>query len=89
MNDRPIRSEGEPHDRLTRVCDAMVGALEAHPESAEGDKCIVFLTDDEYGGMVLHGYDDDAEAMADLLMHIKALFQANGKEFILMPLNRG
>jgi hypothetical protein len=57
----------------------MTQAMEDHPEYRKGDKCIVFLDDHENGGMVLSGYNDTNEAMADLLMHLKALFKANGK----------
>lgn len=58
----------EPHDRLTRLCDAMTQTLEQHPERGE-EKCIVFLQDSERGGLVLHGYDSDTEAMTDLFLH--------------------
>jgi len=56
----------------------MTEAFDAHPEHREGDKCIVFLDDGDRGGIQLHGYDDDAEAMGDLMRHIEALFKANG-----------
>lgn len=80
MSDRPTRTEGEPHDRLTRLCAAMTTTLDAHPEHQAGDKCVVFLDDGDRGGMVLHGYDDDTEAVADLLMHLRAIMRANGKD---------
>jgi hypothetical protein len=32
-----------PHDRLTRMCEAMTTAMDAHPEARDGDKAIVFL----------------------------------------------
>lgn len=73
-----MRSE-EPTDRLTRLCAAMTDALDAHPERGD-EKCIVFLQDDEHGGLQLHGYDDDTDAMVDLFMHLKAIFRANGKD---------
>jgi hypothetical protein len=81
------RTEGEPHDRLTRICDRMTTTFEMHPEHQPRDKCIVFLDDGERGGLVLHGYDDDTEAMVNLLMHLRALFRANGKdlEIIAVP----
>jgi hypothetical protein len=78
VTDDVNRSEGEPHDRLTRLCAAMTDALDAHPERGD-EKCIVFLQDTERGGLVLHGYDDDTEAMVDLFMHMRAIFKANGK----------
>jgi hypothetical protein len=80
------RRTAQPHDRLTRMCAAMTDVFEAHAEHREGDKCIVFLDDGERGGMVLHGYDSDIDAMADLFMHLKALFKANGKELMFAPL---
>lgn len=78
----------QPHDRLTRMCDAAIKAFEVHPEHREGDKCIVFLDDGKRGGLVLHGYEKDTEAMVDLLMHLRAIFHANGKDLHLVPLER-
>ena len=84
------RSVGEPVDRLTRLADAMAEALESHPEYRDGtDKCQVFLQDGERGGIVLHGYDDDAEAMAELLYHLTKVFQANGKTLKIAALGEG
>ncbi len=78
----------EPHDRLTRLCAAMTDTLDAHPDRGD-EKCIVFLQDGKLGGLQMHGYEDDTEAMADLLLHLRAIFKANGKEFLIMPLNEG
>ena len=74
----------EPTDRLTHLCDAMSHALEVHPESREGDKCIIFLDDGVRGGIVIHGYEDQSEAMVDLLIHMRAIFKANGKHLDFM-----
>jgi hypothetical protein len=75
----------EPHDRLTRLCAAMTDALDAHPEHGD-EKCVVFLQDGERGGLQLHGYDDDAEAIADVLFHLQAIFAANGSQLLIAPL---
>lgn len=83
------RTEGQPHDRLTRLCDAMTSALEADPEHRESDKAIIMLDDGRKGGIVLHGYDSDTDAMADLLTHLRAIFEANGKTLMIAPLGRG
>lgn len=80
------RTEGEPHDRLTRLCDVMTRALEADPEYRDGDKVIVFLDDGDRGGIQLFGYESDVDAMADLLTHLKAIFEANGKTLMIMPI---
>jgi hypothetical protein len=80
------RRTEEPHDRLTRMCAAMTATLDAHPETSEDVKCIVFLQDGDRGGMQLHGYEEDSEAMVDLLMHLKAIFEANGQTLSFMPM---
>lgn len=74
------RTEGQPHDRLTRICDKMTQTFDLHPEHHEDDKCMVFLDDGHRGGLVIHGYEDEISAMADLLMHLKAMFKAAGKD---------
>lgn len=68
----------EPHDRLTRLCAAMCDALDAHPEHGE-EKCIVFLQDGDLGGLQMHGYEDHTDALVDLFMHLRAIFEANGQ----------
>lgn len=83
-----MRTVGEPHDRLTRLCAAMTDALDAHPERGD-EKCIVFLQNTDRGGIQLHGYDDDTEAMTDLLMHLRAIFKANGKDLQIHRLKGG
>jgi hypothetical protein len=85
----PRRTEGQPHDRLTRLCDAMTGTLEQQAEYTADVKAVIMLDDGQRGGIVLHGYDDDTQAMVDLLMHLKAIFEANGKTLMIMPLGRG
>lgn len=78
-----IRSE-KPTDRLTRMCAAMTEAFDAHPEHRDGDKCIVFLDDGDHGGLQLHDYDDDTDAIVDLFLHLRALFAANGRTLKVM-----
>jgi hypothetical protein len=69
----------EPHDRLTRLCAAMTEALDAHPERGE-EKCIVFLQDGERGGLQMFGYEDDGDAIVDLLLHVKAIMRSRGQD---------
>ena len=79
----------EPHDRLTRLCAAMTEALDAHPEMGDDVKCVVFLNDPKRGGLQLHGYESDTEAMADLFVHLQAIFRANGSDLAFVPMGRG
>jgi hypothetical protein len=63
----------------------MSDALDAHPEHRDGDKAVIMLMNDDEGkgGLVAHGYDDDGEAAADLFLHLKAIFEVNGKTLVL------
>lgn len=60
------RSDGEPHDDLTRLCDAMTLGLPA------GVKAIILLDEGDAAGMVAHGYDEDAEVSEALARHHRA-----------------
>jgi hypothetical protein len=85
---RPTRTEGSPHDRSTRLCDAALNAIQTHPDY-NGEKLIVFLNDGERSGIGLTGYEQDSEAMADLLIYLRAIFKANGKTLLIAPLGQG
>jgi hypothetical protein len=80
------RTEGEPHDRLTRICNVMSTAFEKHPEHRESDRCVIFLNSESRGGLVMVGYDDDAEALANVFGHLRAVFRANGKDLLFAPM---
>jgi hypothetical protein len=89
------RSE-EPMDRLTRICDVMTEALEAHPEYNEAtDKAVVLIDDDAQGGAVRHGYangpEGDMGVAQVLLAHAQALHEVNGLPFSVahVPFGRG
>jgi hypothetical protein len=85
------RRSRRPIDRLTRLCDAMTDALEAHPECDDTVRGVVMLQAGERGWIVTYGYDDtgdDTEAMVDQIIHLKAIFEANGKTLMVMPLGR-
>ena len=86
--DRVTRSEGEPHDRLTRLCAWMTRDIEDCPDWREGDRVIAFANDQERGAVHLHGYDEDvdAEAVADLFIHLRAMFNSIGKELLFAPI---
>ena len=77
-----IREEKEPFDRLTHLCDKMQEAISG-PEN-DDVRGIIFLADAEKGGIVLMGYDDTTQGIGDLLVHLKALFNSQGKGFGVM-----
>jgi hypothetical protein len=67
----------------------MTKTLDAHPEMTPDVKCIVFLDDGKRGGLQMHGYENDTDAMVDLLVHLRAIFKANGKELQFHALGEG
>jgi hypothetical protein len=80
-----VTSHDHPVDRLTKLCDEMTTVL--HEPENDDVKAIVFLHDPNRGGIVLHGYDSEVEAMAELFLHIKAVFNSIGKDidFVGIP----
>lgn len=81
-----FRSE-KPVDRLTRLTVAMTDALDAHPERGD-EKCVIFLRSesDQCGGLQMFGYDDDSDALIDVLVHLQAVFRANGSDLAFAPM---
>jgi len=88
MSEEPTRSYDEPHDRLTGLCAVMTEALDAQPNT-DDVRCVVFLSDDERGGLVTHGYgegeEEQLQAWLDVFSHLRALMRANGKDLALVP----
>lgn len=83
------RSEGKPHDRMTRLGAAMIETLEANPEYRDTVRTIIFLTDGDRSGVALHGFASDHQAMAEIFMHMRAVFRANGQDLLFAPLGQG
>ena len=79
----------KPHDKLTRICEAMTLAMDCSEESTGQEKAIVLIQDGNRGGMVLHGYADDKEALADFMQHAEALFKTFGVKMKVMPMPGG
>jgi hypothetical protein len=63
-----------------------IGEIDAEKIKAEAPEVrgIVFLSDADRSGIQMFGYDSSAEGMADLLVHMKAVFQSMGKDFGVM-----
>jgi hypothetical protein len=80
-----IKKGEQPMDRLTRMSNAVIDAFLQHPEHHEDDQCIVLIDDVHSGGIGIAGYDEgDVEVLANLLRHLKIVFQAYGKDLDLM-----
>lgn len=77
-----ITESSEPFDRLTKLCDTMQKSIDS-PEN-DDVRGIIFLHDAEKGGIVMMNYDDVNMGIGDLLVHLKALFNSQGKGFGVM-----
>jgi hypothetical protein len=87
MTPRTRQSE-EPHDRLTILANEMIERLrELTPD--ERVRCVVLLDDGEMGGIGVSGYDTSGDAIADIFVHLKAMFEANGQQLMVVPLGKG
>jgi len=82
MMPKDIRVEDEPFDRLTELA-AQMGEILIQPGN-EDVKGIIFLHDSKRGGIEMIGYEEVSEGMADLLVHMKAVFESQGKSFGVM-----
>ena len=81
------RSEQEPHNPLTELCDQMLDVI--HTPEHQHLKAVVMLADDSNeGGMGLHGYDDEVDAVTDILVHAKALIESSGTGARIVVINR-
>ena len=87
MKPKVPTTSGTPQDRLTRICDTMLAAFKQHPEKRTADRVIVFLKDETKGGIALAGYEDDTDAIMDMLVHLRAIFRARGQDLHFVPVD--
>ncbi len=83
MTGNRTRRESTPHTRLTRIGNRLIDLWEQDTEHRRHDRVIIMMLNGPDGGIAMGGYaenaDVDGTAMADLLTHVKAVFEANGK----------
>jgi len=78
----------EPQDRLTRIAGRLIEAFEADPEHEEGDRCALSFSDSgAEGGMVFFGYDDNVQALTDLLAFVQAASMTMGLRLDIVGLD--
>ncbi len=78
-----------PIDRLTELAERIGAALD---DSEHDDvRAAIMLDDGHMGGIMFHGYDDQAEALTALLEHMRAVFAASGLrlELVTIPNDPG
>lgn len=83
-----IRRTNEPHDPATELANTCLEAFQHHKHmlraTADGARAIVIVVVPGDRGVRCggghSGYDDDAQAIADMLMHARAVMRANGKD---------
>lgn len=79
------RGDDPTEHRLLRVCDAMSKTLTMHPEF-KGERAIIILDSEQeqMGGFMIHGYEDDDganddyEVIEDLLRQARRIARSHG-----------
>jgi hypothetical protein len=79
-----VVSSHEPMDRLTRLSEEMTTPLDREENSDV--KAIVFLNNGERGGIQIYNYDNETEALTDVFIHMKAIFNSMGKDLEFVPI---
>ena len=80
-------SYGEPRDRLGRLANDLLEHFRAMPD-ADGVQVIVMLCEGEHRQTALDGFEESSEALVELLVHLRAIFAANGTEMALAAVPR-
>lgn len=75
----------EGRDRMARLADAMIDTLAEHPEYGD-ERCIVLMHDGSGAIVRGEGYEDATQFLADLLTHVKHVFEARGQEVRFIPI---
>jgi hypothetical protein len=79
MGDREYTSVDRGHvptTPLTYLADEMAKPLDRPECSAV--RAIIMLDDGGHAGILIQGYDDEREALANIVMHAQAMFAALG-----------
>lgn len=80
----------DPPNRLGRIANSMLMTGKLHGEHDKDDRFIVMIMNGHDGMISTEGYenpDHDFGAMSDLIIHVQAIFEANGKYVQLAFLN--
>lgn len=80
----------EPHDLLTHLANVGLKAIDAEP-ATDDLRAIVLVTRGGDGGIAAGGYGDglmgcDAQMVADMLVHVRAVLRASGKDLQVVTL---
>lgn len=83
-----VRPSGEePVERLRRIANVMLEAMEAHPENPNDSvRAMVLLLEGDRGTVGSAGWDDPEEQLAALLQAAEALAKASGQPFAVMEM---
>ena len=83
------RRTTDPYHRVSRLADWALNGFRASPDyEGEGDKAIVMIVGPERAFVALANYSDDDDAMADVMVHLRAFFGANRKDLDFTTIDR-
>ena len=87
---RNPRRTDDPHSRTTRMAAWLCDQLGGHHEALDGDKVIVMIHGaDEDGGVAFNGYEADSAAQDDMILFVRAVFEARGATFHVVKMRSG
>jgi hypothetical protein len=84
-----VERHEEPVDELGRLANEMLIHLETLVPEDSKVRCVVFLEDNERCVSALGGWDSDMNAVAAVFAHMAAVFEANGKKLMIVPIGQG
>ena len=83
-----VERNEQPVDELGDLADYMLKAMEKI-SGGEKVRAVVFVENNERCMTALHGWDSDLDAIAAVFAHMAAVFEANGKKLMVVPLREG
>lgn len=84
-----VERNEEPVDELGRLADQLLVHLGTLVPEESKVRCVVFLEEGERCLTALGGWESDMEAVAAVFAHLAAVFEANGKKLMLVPIGQG
>lgn len=80
------RTTEAPDDRLGEIAGLLTETFDLLSPETDEVKMILMLTATPAHMVVLSNYGDDFEAANDMIRHLAAVFEANGRRLMVVPI---
>ena len=79
-----VRKSEVPDEPLGHLAKSMTDLV------PDGTHAIVMLRDEDDRAMLhLSGFETEGDAITEIVVHLKAIFEANGQDLVIVPMFRG